>query len=71
MPLFFLILALAVVFTFAPPVPQVVEFVRPSPTPQYHYTRGGVVQINPVTGATRFVPYRVAGELDRRRIGRA
>ena len=34
---------------------------------QMHYTKGGIVQIVPSSGATRFIPYRLAGELDRRR----
>lgn len=34
---------------------------------EFHYTKGGIVQIVPSSGATRFIPYRLAGELDRRR----
>ena len=34
---------------------------------EIHYTKGGIVQIMPSSGATRFIPYRLAGEMDRRR----
>ena len=34
---------------------------------EFHYTKGGIVQIVPSSGATRFIPYRLAGEMDRRR----
>ncbi len=34
---------------------------------QMHYTKGGIVQIVPSSGATRFIPYRLAGDLERRR----
>lgn len=34
---------------------------------EIHYTKGGIVQIVPSSGATRFIPYRLAGEMDRRR----
>ena len=33
---------------------------------QHHHVRGGVVQINPATNATRFIPFRLAREFDRR-----
>ena len=41
-------------------------YVPVAATMDIHYTKGVVVHINPVTGATRFVPYRLAGDLDRR-----
>lgn len=34
---------------------------------QMHYAKGGIVQIVPSSGATRFIPYRLAGDLERRR----
>ncbi len=34
---------------------------------QLHYTKGGIVRIAPSSGATRFIPYRLAGDLERRR----
>lgn len=34
---------------------------------QIHYTKGGIVQIMRSSGATRFIPYRLAGDLERRR----
>lgn len=40
----------------APPVPPAI--VATVPVVQMHYTRGGIVQINSKTGATRFIPYR-------------
>ncbi len=40
-----------------------------SVVPVLHYTRGGVVQLNPMSGATRFIPYRLAKGLDRRSLG--
>lgn len=47
------------------PVPYASEQVV-----QMHYTKGGVVQINTATGATRFTPYRLVPELDRRTTNR-
>ena len=38
----------------------------PSSTLLKHYVRGGIVVINQDTLATRFIPYRLARELDRR-----
>jgi hypothetical protein len=40
--------------------------VDPVPVIELRYTRAGVLQLNRTTGATRFVPYRLAGPLDRR-----
>lgn len=71
MPFLILIFAVAVFFTFSPPLPPVTEFTRPSATPEIHYTKNGIVHLNRATGATRFVPYRLAGELDRRAPARA
>ena len=49
-------------FLTVPPVPA------PAPVP---YASEQVVQINTATGATRFTPYRLVPELDRRTTNRA
>lgn len=72
-----LLLPLIVVFCLfatplvvAPSVLSVVPTARPSVVSadglHVHFTKGGVVRINPKTGASRFTPYRLAPELDRR-----
>lgn len=69
MPLLLIALLFALMMTLAPPVSAPLSLAAAPagrPAPEYHYTRGGIVEINPVTGATRFKPYRVAGHLDRR-----
>ena len=73
---FILLLSCLVFFVFTSPVPAFSADVprRVSNTPSVelaqHYTRGGVVLINPRTLATRFIPYRVAESLDRRNSAR-
>lgn len=36
------------------------------PTVQMHYTKAGIVEINTKTSATRFTPYKLVPQLDRR-----
>ncbi len=71
MPLLFVALAFALMIAFAPPLPTSLRVPAPAvvtaPANEVHYTKGGIVEINRITGATRFTPYRLAGELDRRR----
>ena len=73
---FILLLSCLVFFVFASPIPAFFADVpqRVSNTPSVelaqHYTRGGVVLINPRTMATRFIPYRAAENLDRRNSAR-
>lgn len=59
-----------VIFATVVSVPSVLlmeqAYVPVAATMDIHYTKGGIVRINQVTGATRFVPYRLAGDLDRR-----
>lgn len=57
-------------FLTVPPVPAPVSYASEQVV-QMHYTKGGVVQINTATGATRFTPYRLVPELDRRTTNRA
>lgn len=65
--LFLTPLSFLTVPTAPPPAPTVAS----TPVVQMHYTKGGIVQINTATGATRFIPYRLAPELDRRTFNRA
>lgn len=63
---------LLAVLVFATPVAMspmtVVNAVAPPPTTiTSHYVRNGVVQFNTATNASRFIPYRLAKEFDRRR----
>lgn len=69
MPLLVIALLFALMMMFVPPLPSPFVHVAENPRPmvEYHYTRGGIVEINRTTGATRFKPYRVAEKLDRRR----
>lgn len=53
-------------FLSAPIAPSPAPAVSSVPVIQMHYTKGGIVQINTITGATRFTPYRLVPELDRR-----
>ena len=61
--LFLTPLSFLTVPTAPPPVPTVAS----TPVVQMHYTKGGIVRIAPSSGATRFIPYRLAGDLERRR----
>lgn len=69
MPLIVIPLLFAAFLFFAP-----IAALPASPAPamlqadvvELHYTRGGIVHLNRTTGATRFTPYRLAGNLDRR-----
>jgi hypothetical protein len=58
-------------FLTVPAAPQPAPTAASTPAVQMHYTKGGIVQINTSTGATRFTPYRLAPQLDRRGIIRA
>lgn len=71
MPLIFLCLLLFA-FLFSPvslavktPPPSSAEPTAAAIT-ETHYTRSGIVTIDSVTGATRFVPYSKAAARDRR-----
>lgn len=67
MPLLLAVIALALLLAFSP-VPAVTPSMSASaPVVDVHYTKAGIVEINRRSGATRFVPYRYAGNLDRRR----
>lgn len=72
MPLILIPLLFAAVLFFAPiaTVPAITSVAQvpiPADVVELHYTRSGIVRLNRTTGATRFTPYRVAGDLDRRR----
>ena len=56
-------------FLTVPTVPAPASFA--TQVVQMHYTKGGIVQINTTTGATRYTPYRLVPELDRRTTNRA
>jgi hypothetical protein len=68
MPFLLIPVVIALFMLFAPltATPAQSQIQDPATTLQIHYTRGGIVQINPTSGATRFVPYRLASEFDRR-----
>jgi hypothetical protein len=71
---FILIPFLIAAFLFLAPIasPAAPISARPAAAVvELHYIRGGIVQINHETGASRFTPYRVAADLDRRRALRA
>ena len=78
MPIFLIPLLFAAVL-FMTPLAFLSAPIAPSPAPavasvsvmQMHYTKAGIVQINTLTGATRFTPYRLVPELDRRTTDRA
>ena len=78
MPIFLISILFAAVL-FMTPLALLSAPINPSPAPavasapviQMHYTKGGIVQINTMTGATRFTPYRLVPELDRRSTVRA
>lgn len=53
-------------FLTVPTAPLPSPTAASTPAVQMHYIKGGIVQINTATGATRFTPYRLAPELDRR-----
>ena len=59
-PLFLALFALLTPLALSPlPLaPEPPAIVAAAPVLQMHYTRGGIVQINAKTGATRFIPYR-------------
>lgn len=57
-------------FLTVPTAPLPAPTADSTPVVQLHYTKGGIVQINTATGATRFIPYRLAPELDRRAMAR-
>lgn len=70
MPIIFLLLSLAF-FVFVSPVPTSSDNATQEAPPAQtsltkHYLRNGIVVINKETLATRFIPYRFAGDLDRR-----
>lgn len=72
MPLLFIAFAFALMIAFAPPLPVSLRVPMQAvavaaPVSEAYYTKGGVVEINRITGATRFTPYRFARDLDRRR----
>ena len=75
MPLILIPLLFAVVLFFAPiaAAPAVISVAQlpiQADVVELHYTRSGIVRLNRTTGATRFTPYRMAGDLDRRRENR-
>jgi hypothetical protein len=72
MPLILIPLLFAAVLFFAPiaavpAITSVAQIPISADVVELHYTRGGIVRLNRTTGATRFTPYREAGDLDRRR----
>ena len=73
MPTLIITLALALLVLITPVSMSPMTAARVIAPPQnvlvHHYIRGGVVQINTTTNATRFIPYRVAKEFDRRSAG--
>ena len=71
-----LIALLIAAFAFITPIPAtpISAPIRPGIPAQkieFHYVRGGIVQINPDTNSTRFIPYRYAKEYDRRAAGQS
>ena len=73
MPLLLVPLILAAVFFItpmaflsAPAVQLPAPAAATAPTMQVHYTKAAIVQINTMTGATRFTQYKLVPQLERR-----
>lgn len=69
-PLLFAVALFFALIAAAPAVISVAQLPIQADVVELHYTRSGIVRLNRTTGATRFTPYRMAGDLDRRRENR-
>lgn len=68
MHLLYIVVVLSLMLVVSPiPAALPQKIVATEPVVELHYIKGGVIEINRHTGATRFTPYRYAGDLDRRR----